>query len=56
MITRSDEQKAVEALSFTQAHIYFLYQQCSISIQSTLGDEKEWVQVLTLTKSHQWTR
>ena len=55
MITRGEEQKAVEALSFTQAHIYFLYQRCSISIQSTLGDEKEWVQVLTLATSHRWT-
>lgn len=55
MITRGEEQKPVEALSFTQAHIYFLYQRCSLSIQSTLRDEKQYVQVLTLAKSHQWT-
>ena len=55
MITRGEEQKAVEALSFTQAHIYLLYQRYTISIQTVLGDEKEWGQVLTLAKSHEWT-
>lgn len=42
MITRGEEQKAVEALSFTQAHLFLLYQQYTISIQTILGDEKEW--------------
>lgn len=54
MITQGEEQKAVEALSFTQAHIYLLYQRYSISIQTILGDEKEWGQVLALAKTHQW--
>lgn len=41
MINRGEEQKAVEALSFTRAHIYLLNQQYTISIQTILGDEKE---------------
>ena len=53
MITPGEEQKAVEALSFTQAHIYLLYQRYTISIQTILRDEKEWFQVLTLAKSHE---
>lgn len=55
MITRGEEQKAVEALSFTQARLFLLYQQYTLSIQTILGDEKEWGQVLILAKSHQWT-
>lgn len=55
MINRGGEQKAVEALSFTRTHIYLLNQQYTISIQTILGDEKEWSQVLALAKSHQWT-
>lgn len=46
MINRGGEQKAVEALSFTRTHIYLLNQQYTISIQTILGDEKEWSQVL----------
>ena len=59
MFTRGDEQRAVEAPSFTQAHIYLLHHRysmpCTISIQTILGDEEEWTEVLTLAKSHQWT-
>ena len=55
MITRGDEQKAVEALSFTRAHFYLLYQRYSITLHAILGDEKEGTQVLALAKSHQWT-
>lgn len=55
MINRGEEQKAVEALSFTRTHIHLLNQQYTISIQTIFGDEKEWSQVLALAKSHQWT-
>ena len=55
MFTRGDEQRAVKALSFTQAHIYLLYQQSGISLQIILGNDQEWSMVLQLAKTHQWT-
>ena len=58
MITRGDEQKAVEALSFTQARIYLLYDRYSRSMNSNvwtlMGIDKEWTQVLVLATSHQY--
>ena len=56
MITRGDEQKAVEALSFTRAHIYLLYERYSVDItlHFILVNNKEWTQVFVLAKSHQW--
>ena len=50
-----DEQRAIEALSFTQAHIYLLYQRSGISLQIILGNDQEWSMVLQLAKTHQWT-
>lgn len=55
MFTGGDEQRAVEALSFTQAHIYLLYQRSGISLQIILGNDQEWSMVLQLAKTHQWT-
>ena len=56
MITTGDEQKAVEALSFTRAHIYLLYERDSVDItlHSVLVNDKEWTPVMVLAKSHQW--
>lgn len=58
MITRGDEQKAVEALSFTQARIYLLYdgysRSMNINVWTPMGIDKEWTQVLVLATSHQY--
>ena len=47
MLTRGDEQNAIEGLAFTQAHIYLLYQ-WYCHCHWPLGTLQDWVEIMTL--------
>ena len=49
-----DEQRAIEGLAFTQAHIYLLYQ-WYCHCHWPLGTLQDWMEIMTLARSHQWS-
>ena len=55
MLTRGHEQRAIEGLALvTQAHIYLLYQ-WYCHCHWPLGTLQDWVEIMTLARSHQWS-
>ena len=52
MLTRGDEQNAIEGLAFTQAHIYLLYQ-WYCHCHWPLGTLQDWMEIMTLARCHQ---
>ena len=55
MLTRGDEQRAIEGLALvTQAHIYLLYQ-WYCHCHWPFGTLQNWVEIMTLARSHQWS-
>ena len=51
MLTRGDEQNAIEGLAFTQAHIYLLYQ-WYCHCHWPLGTLQDWMEIMTLAICH----
>ena len=51
MLTRGDEQNAIEGLAFTQAHIYLLYQ-WYCHCHWPLGTLQDWMEIMTLARCH----
>ena len=49
-----DEQRAIEELAFTQAHVYLLYQWYR-HCHWPLGTLQDWVAIMTLARSHKWS-
>ena len=53
-LMHGDEQRVTEGLAFTQAHIYLLYQ-WYCHCHWPLGTLQDWVEIMTLARSHQWS-
>ena len=51
---RGNEQRAIEEFAFTQAHVYLLYQ-WYCHCHWPLGTLQDWVEIMTLARSHQWS-
>ena len=54
MLKRGDEQRVIEGLAFTQAHIYLLYQKYC-HCHWPLGTFQDRVEIMALARSHQWS-